>query len=64
MGHYRDGPAPREVNEYAFTILVDESCTPKNNPLSDMNLPVIRSRSTSVTDSSTVLSSSDICTQD
>jgi hypothetical protein len=54
----RDGPAPRAVDEDACTVLVDEACTPTDNPLSDMTLSVIRSRSTSVTDSSTALSSS------
>ena len=60
----RDGPAPRAVSEDAFTVLMDESCTPTNNPLSDMTPIVISSRSTYVIDSSSVLSSSDIFTQD
>jgi hypothetical protein len=60
----RDGSAPRVVDEDACTILVDEACTPTYNPLSDVTLLVIKSRSNSVTDSSTALSSSDICAWD
>jgi hypothetical protein len=56
----QDGPAPREVDGYACIVLVDESCTPIDNPLSNMTLSVIRSTSTSHTYSLTVLRSSDI----
>jgi hypothetical protein len=60
----RDGSAPRAVDKDACTILVDEECTPTYNPLSDVTLLVIKSRSNSVTDSSTALSSSNICAWD
>jgi hypothetical protein len=56
IGTGQDGLA-RAVDGDACTILVDESCTPVDNPLSDMTLSVIKSRSTSVTDSSTAVSS-------
>jgi hypothetical protein len=59
----RDGLA-RAVDGEAGSPLVDDACTPVDNPLSDMTLSVIRSRSTSVTDSSTALSSSDIRARD
>jgi hypothetical protein len=48
------------VDREVDSPLIDDACTPIDNPLSDMTLLVIRSRSTSITDSSTVLSSSDI----
>jgi hypothetical protein len=54
----------RAVDGEAGSPLMDDACTPVDNPLSDMTLSVIRSRSTSVTDSSTALSSSDICARD
>jgi hypothetical protein len=58
-----DGPA-RVVDGEADSPLVDDACTPVDNPLSDMTLSVIKSKSTFVTDSSTALSSSDICARD
>jgi hypothetical protein len=60
-GH--DGPA-RAVDREADSPLVDDACRLVDNPLSDMILSVIKSRSTSVTDSSTVVSSLDIRAQD
>jgi hypothetical protein len=59
----RDGPA-RAVDGEADSPLVDDACRPVDNPLSDMTLSVIKSRSTSVTDSSTAVSSSDIRARD
>jgi hypothetical protein len=61
VGH--DGLA-QVVDGEADSPLVDDSCRPVDNPLSDMTLSVIKSRSTSVTDSSTAVSSSDIRAQD
>jgi hypothetical protein len=60
----QDGPAPRVVNGDACIVLVDEAYTPTDNPLSDMTLSIIRSRITSIIDSSSALSSLDIHTQD
>jgi hypothetical protein len=59
----RYGPS-RAVNGEARSPLVDDACTPVDNPLSDMTLSIISSRSNYVTDSLTALSSSDICTRD
>jgi hypothetical protein len=59
----RDGLA-RAVDGEADSPLIDDACRPVDNPLSDMTLSVIKSRSTSVTDSSTVVSSSDIRARD
>jgi hypothetical protein len=59
----RDGLA-QVVDGEADSPLIDDACTPVDNPLSDMTLSVIKSRSTFITDSSTVLSSSNICAQD
>jgi hypothetical protein len=44
--------------------LIDDACIPVDNPFSGMNLLVIKSRITYVTDSSTVVSSSNIRTRD
>jgi hypothetical protein len=52
----------REVDWEACTPLIDDAWTLVDIPLSDMTLLVIKSRRTSLTDSSTVVSSSDICT--
>jgi hypothetical protein len=59
----QDGPAQALDGEFG-SPLVDDACTPIDNPLSDMTLSVINLRSTSVTNSLTTLSSSDICTRD
>jgi hypothetical protein len=59
----RDGLA-RVVDGEVGSPLVDDACIPVDNPLSDMTLSVIKSRSTYVTDSSTVMSSSDIRARD
>jgi hypothetical protein len=56
----QDGLDPRAIDEEACTPLVDEPCTPTDITLSYMTLSVMRSMSTSFTDSSTALSSSDI----
>jgi hypothetical protein len=45
VGH--DGPA-RAVDGEADNPLIDDACRPVDNPLSDMTLSVINSRSTSV----------------
>jgi len=50
----------RVVDGEADNPLIDNACTPLDNPLYDMTLSVIRLRSTYVTDSSTKLSSWDI----
>jgi hypothetical protein len=55
----RDGPA-RAVDGEVDSPLIDDACILVDNPLSDMTLSVIKSRSTFVTDSSTAMSSSDI----
>jgi hypothetical protein len=44
--------------------LVEDSCTPVETPLSDMTLSTIKSRRTSVIDSSTAVGSSDIRARD
>jgi hypothetical protein len=59
----RDGPA-RAVDGEADNPLVDDACRPVDSPLFDMTLSVIKSRSTSATNSSTTVSSSDIRAQD
>ena len=59
----RDDPT-RAVDREADSPVIDDAYGPVDNPLSDMTLSVIKSRSTSVTDSSTALSSLDICAQD
>jgi hypothetical protein len=59
----RDVPA-QAVNGEACTPLVDDAQTPMVIILSDMALLVIKSRRTSVTDSSSAVSSSDIRTQE
>jgi hypothetical protein len=59
----RDGPAQAMDGE-ATSPLVDDACRPVDSPLSDMNLSVLKSRSTLVTDSSTVVSSLDIHARD
>jgi hypothetical protein len=55
----RDGSA-RALDREASSPLVDDACRPVDNPLSDMTLSVIKSRSTFVTNSSTVVSSLNI----
>jgi hypothetical protein len=59
----RDGLA-RAVDGEAGSPLIDNACSPVDTPLSDMTLSVIKSRRTSVTDSSTAVSSSDIRARD
>jgi hypothetical protein len=59
----REGLA-RIVYGEASSPLIDDACRPIENPLSDMTLLVIKLRSTSVTDSSTAVSSSDIRARD
>jgi hypothetical protein len=56
----RDGPTPWVVDGEADSPLIKDVCTPIDTPLSDMTLLVINSRRTYVTDSSTVVSSSNI----
>jgi hypothetical protein len=55
----RDGPA-RAVDGEAATPLDDEAWTPVDIPLSDITLLVLKLASTSLTDSSAALSSSDM----
>jgi hypothetical protein len=55
----QDGLA-RTVDREVDSPLVDDACTPVDNPLSDMTLSVLKLRSTYFNDSSTALSSSDI----
>jgi hypothetical protein len=57
-------PSPREVDGEYWTPHVDDACTPADILLSDMTFSVLRSMSTSFADSSSVVRSSDICTQD
>jgi hypothetical protein len=59
----RDGLA-RAVDGEVDSPLVDDACRLVDNPLSDMTLSVIKSRSTYVTNSSTAVSSSVIRTRD
>jgi hypothetical protein len=59
----QDVPA-RAVNEEAYTPLIDDAWTPMEILLSDMNLSVIKSGRTSVTDSSSAVRSLDIHTQE
>ena len=59
----QDVPA-QEVDGEAYAPLVDDACKPVDNPLSDMTLSSLRLASTSLTDSSAALNSSNIYTQD
>jgi len=59
----QDGPDPA-VDGEACSPLVEYACTLVDTPLYDMTLFVIKSRRNFVIDSSTVVSSSDIHTQD
>jgi hypothetical protein len=59
----RDVPA-QVVDGEAFTPLVNDSYKPVENPLSNMTLSALRLTSTSLTDSSVALNSSDIYAQD
>jgi hypothetical protein len=59
----RDGPA-RAVEGEAGSAPEDDACTPVDNPHSDMTLSALRLASTSLTDSSVALNSSDIYAQD
>jgi hypothetical protein len=54
----------REVDGEACTPLVDDACKPIDNSHSDMTLSALRLASTSLTDSSATLNSSDIYAQD
>jgi hypothetical protein len=59
----QDGPT-RVVDREFGSPLMDDVGTPMDNPLSDMTLSVIRSRSTYVTNYLTALSSSFIRARD
>jgi hypothetical protein len=59
----RDVPS-QVVDGEACTPLIDDAWTPMEILLSDMTLSVIKSRRTSVTDSSSAVSSSDIRTRE
>jgi hypothetical protein len=52
------------VDVEACSPLVEDACTLVDIPLSDMTLSIIKSRRTSVTDSSTMVNSLDICARD
>jgi hypothetical protein len=58
-----DGPI-QAVDGEATTPLFDDAWNPVDIPLSDMTLSVLKSRRTSVTNSSIAVSSSDIHTQE
>jgi hypothetical protein len=60
----RDVPDPWAVDGEADSPLVDDACIPVDTPLSEMTLSIIKSRRNYVTDSSTVVSSSDIHARD
>jgi hypothetical protein len=56
---YQDGPARAVDGEYA-TPLEDKAWTPVDIPLSDITLSILKLASTSLTDSSVALRSSDM----
>jgi hypothetical protein len=59
----RDGPS-QAVDGEVGSPFIEDSCTPVDTRLSDMTLPVINSKRNSVTDSSIVVSSSNIRARD
>jgi hypothetical protein len=59
-----DVPDPWAVDGEVDNPLIDDACIPVDTPLSEITLSIIKSRRNFVTDSSTVVSSSDIHARD